>query len=129
MKKRTGRARSPRLKRQDLAAAIGARIAEHRLARRWLQTDLSARSGLRVQRLSRLENGHAAPNVHELLRLRGALGLSIDELVMGEPAEPTGLRELAERLESIASSGQRREVRQLLEMWILRIRSEKGKPA
>ena len=127
--KRTGRARSPRLKRQDLAAAIGARIAQQRLDRGWIQTRLAASSGLRVQRLSRLENGHAAPNVHELLRLRGALGLSIDELVMGEPAEPTGLRELAERLESMASAAQRRGGRQLLEMWILRIRSEKGKPA
>jgi transcriptional regulator with XRE-family HTH domain len=127
--RRLGRARSPRLERHDLAAAIGARIAQQRLDRGWIQTKLAASSGLRVQRLSRLENGHAAPNVRELLRLRESLGISIDELVMGKPADPPALRELVERLEAIASAEQLREVRQLLEVWILRIRSEKGRPA
>jgi transcriptional regulator with XRE-family HTH domain len=125
----SGRARSPRLQRDDVAAAIGARIARQRLARGWPQTQLGARAGLPVQRLSRLENGHSLPNVHELLRLREILELSLEELVVGKPTELPELRELVERLERLASPAQLRELRQQLGVWILRIESEKGAPA
>jgi transcriptional regulator with XRE-family HTH domain len=125
---RTGRARSPWLKRQDLAAEIGARIAENRLARRWRQVDLAARAGLLVPRLSRLENGHNVPNVHELVRLREALGLSIDELVLGKTATREGLRGLVGRLHGIASADELREAERLLEAWIEGLRSKKEEP-
>jgi transcriptional regulator with XRE-family HTH domain len=110
--------------RSQVALDIGARIARHREARRWRQKELAERAGFRVQRLSLVENGHHVPNVYELLRLRQVLSVSLDELLMGEPAQPPVLLDAIQRLESVASAGELRHVRRFLEVWIAFVRSE-----
>lgn len=67
--------------------ALGSRIVELRRSRSWSQRELARRSGIRHVRLSKLENGHATPNLPELLRLGDALEAGLDELVRGEPAD------------------------------------------
>lgn len=66
--------------------ALGSRIVELRRSRSWSQRELARRSGIRHVRLSKLENGHATPNLPELLRLAEALDAGLDELVRGHPA-------------------------------------------
>jgi transcriptional regulator with XRE-family HTH domain len=68
--------------------ALGNRIVELRRTRRWSQRELARRAGLRHVRLSKLENGHATPNLPELLRIAEALDAGLDELVRGRPASP-----------------------------------------
>lgn len=116
--------------RHQLAAEIGARIARHRQARRWQQKELAARAGFRVPRLSRLENGHNLPNLSELLRLRQTLRVSIDELVTGRPPAAPALLDAIQRLESVASAEELRQVRSFLEGWIARIGrgAKRGQP-
>ena len=77
---------------RELRLEIGCRIARCRQARGWLQKDLAARIGVRLGRLSLIENGHLAPNVGELVRLGEALGLSLDDLVKGGSWERRGGR-------------------------------------
>ena len=69
----------------DQRRALGARIAAGRRERGWNQRELSRRTGIRFMRLSKLENGHATPNVPELLLLSEALAVSLDELARGTP--------------------------------------------
>jgi transcriptional regulator with XRE-family HTH domain len=71
---------------QRLRRAVGARIAGRRKAQEWSQGELVGRIGGRAGRLSMIENGHSEPSLSELLRLRQALGVSLDELVAGTPA-------------------------------------------
>lgn len=68
---------------------LGSRIVELRRSRSWSQRELARRSGIRHVRLSKLENGHATPNLPELLRLAEALDAGLDELVRGRPAAGT----------------------------------------
>lgn len=65
--------------------ALGARIVEHRRARRWSQREVARRTGIRYMRLSKLENGHATPSLSELLSIAEALDAGLEELVRGAP--------------------------------------------
>jgi HTH-type transcriptional regulator / antitoxin HipB len=66
--------------------ALGIRLLQRRLALRWSQRELGRRTGIRHVRISKLEHGRVTPTVPELLLLSRALGLGLDELVLGMPA-------------------------------------------
>jgi transcriptional regulator with XRE-family HTH domain len=65
---------------------LGAEIRRLRTEKGWLQGELARRTGIRQSRLSRIERGHQAPPVSDLLAIRDALGISLDELVCGPAA-------------------------------------------
>jgi transcriptional regulator with XRE-family HTH domain len=91
---------------RELRFEIGSRILQLRRARRWTQQDLAQRLGVKVERISRLENGHSVPTVVELLRLSEIFGLDVDELARGQarksPLRNTALLEAVHRLERTA---------------------------
>lgn len=82
--------------KEDLSR-FGRRIAEQRRARGWKQRELSRRTGIPPTRLSRVENGDVRPRIEELVALRHALAVGLDELVFGRPPATYG-----GRLESLA---------------------------
>jgi transcriptional regulator with XRE-family HTH domain len=93
----------------EVRRAIGSRIRQRRRQLGWTQRELAKRIGTPWPRISKLEQGHSAPSVRDLARLQEALGMSFDELIVGEPAEPpaqtsaqVGLR----RLEAFLSRDQ-----------------------
>jgi transcriptional regulator with XRE-family HTH domain len=83
---------------QPEAKRFGSRLTELRESRGWTQVELSRRSGIASSRLSRIERGLRLPRFLELLGLREALALGLEELVFEEAAADTVLRELAHRL-------------------------------
>jgi transcriptional regulator with XRE-family HTH domain len=114
--------------RKELRFAIGARVAQRRREMGWSQRDVVARIGGRVARLSMIEQGHSAPNLNELLRLREALNVSLDELVAGTaPDTPTRNTQLLEDLRHrarIDSPEELRIVGRFLEGLVLLIRGD-----
>jgi len=71
-------------------AALGERIAQHRLQRNWTQAELSKEAGVSKRTLIRLEGGEST-QLTNLIRVLRALGLlaNIDELV--PPPTPSPL--------------------------------------
>ena len=94
-----------RSSRQDgepsaLIRELGPRIVHLREMLGWRQNALAEQAGLRPQRLSNIERGVQLPRVDELVRLARALGVSLDELVLGTPRR-TPLTTLAAQLEAL----------------------------
>lgn len=73
---------------QDLLHQVGCRIRVLRTMKGWTQKELGQRLRMTPFRLSRLERGRSSPSLDELVRLRTALGVGIDQLVFGEPPVP-----------------------------------------
>lgn len=69
-----------------LAAAIGARVKQERLSRRWTLDQLAGAAGVSRRALVNVEQGAANPSVGTLLSISEALGVGLPTLV--EP--PTG---------------------------------------
>ncbi|NMI00988.1 helix-turn-helix domain-containing protein [Pseudonocardia acidicola] len=67
--------------------AVGPRLRALRRQRETTLADLSARTGISVSTLSRLESGNRRPTLEQLLPLARAHGVTLDELV---DAPPTG---------------------------------------
>lgn len=65
-------------------AAIGKRIVLLRRRRRWTQTELALRLGVKRERLGNWERGENAPALDGLIALAAAFRVSLDELVLGE---------------------------------------------
>jgi len=86
----------------EVRRAFGLRLQQRRRQLGWSQGDLGRRIGTLGTRLSKLENGHTAPRLGELVRLHDALSMSLDELIAGEPSAQTpaqvGLRRLEQNL-------------------------------
>jgi len=61
--------------------AIGERVRLERLERSWTLADLSARTGIKILNLSRLEKGKHLPSLETLARVGGAFGLPVAALV------------------------------------------------
>jgi len=83
---------------QPEAERFGSRLTQLRESRGWTQGELSRRSGIARSRLSRIERGLRLPRFFELLALREALALGLEELVFEETAADAVLRELTHRL-------------------------------
>ena len=99
---------------QQLRLAIGLRIARRRRVNGWSQMALAVRIGGRVRRISAIERGHRAPCLIELVRLGGAFGVSISELVAGVPLEsPARQAMVGEETDSTARNGSPEELRRL----------------
>lgn len=60
---------------------IGARVRLERLERSWTLADLSARTGIKVPNLSRLEKGKHLPSLETLEKVSDAFGLPVVALV------------------------------------------------
>jgi transcriptional regulator with XRE-family HTH domain len=92
-----------------LQRGLGRRIADLRMAKAWSRIDLAGELGVSRDRLAKWERGENVPPLDVLVALRRALGVSIDELITGEPAA-----------ESLLSPGQlspeqREELRRVME--------------
>lgn len=61
--------------------SFGTRVREARTARAWTQEDLSAKSGLAVVQISRIERGVREIRLTTLLKLASALEVTTDELL------------------------------------------------
>jgi len=78
--------------------AFGSRIVDSRHQKEWTQRALAFRSGVRPSRLSKLERGLRMPKLEECLQRASALGLGLEELVLGtaaggEESSPRGVME------------------------------------
>lgn len=85
---------------------------------------MSRRAGIEPPRLSRIENGRAAPTLPELVRLRKVLESGLDELVFGDPAAGA-LRRLAAKLRPEAPGGVE-TLERLLHYLVLGYQAEHG---
>src|SRR5438270_13094959 len=61
--------------------AFGRRIALRRSERGWTRVELAKELGISRERLAKWERGENGPSPVLLIRLRAALGMSIDELM------------------------------------------------
>ena len=83
---------------------LPASLAALRKQRKLSQEDLGERTGMPPRRVSRIENGHISPRLHELVAIARVLGVSLDRLVFGE--EPGRRPERSERLlEALRQTG------------------------
>ena len=69
------------------AKQIGEAIRRTRKARGWTQSDISARTNLRVATISSLENGDTGTKIATLLAVMAALGLEFRLVERGESVE------------------------------------------
>jgi len=74
-----------------VVAELGRRIVRLRQGRGWPQVELARRLGVSRERLGSWERGRFKPSLDGLLALRRVLGVSIDELLTGEPAPAAGM--------------------------------------
>jgi transcriptional regulator with XRE-family HTH domain len=89
----------------ELAARIGARVRELRVALALTQDDLSEKLGMTPEALGRLERGVALPSFPTFMRLCGALETTPDALLRDEGGAAPARREIAqvERLAVLAA--------------------------
>lgn len=66
---------------------FGARLKSLRKQKSWPQKELAAKVGLRFQQLNKYESGLNIPPAEMLIKLADALGVSVDFLLTGNPAE------------------------------------------
>lgn len=71
--------------KESVAAELGARVRALRGHRRWTLDELAARSTVSRRLLVQIERGEANPSLATLLKLAAALGITLTELVAGEP--------------------------------------------
>ena len=69
------------------AEQIGEAIRRVRKTRGWTQSDISARTNLRVATISSLENGDAGTKLATLLAVMSALGLEFQLVERGSSVE------------------------------------------
>lgn len=68
----------------DLAALVGSALRQARVARGWTLEDVGARAGLSAAFLSRLERGKVSSSLSSLIRLSGALDVSLESLLASD---------------------------------------------
>jgi len=67
------------------AAQIAARVRAGRAQRRWTLDELAARSGLSRRLIVQIEQTDANPSLATLLKLAATLGVTLTELLAGQP--------------------------------------------
>lgn len=72
----------------DATAQVGPRLRAMRLARGWTLEELASRAQMSPSTLSRLEAGKRQGSLELLVPLTRQLGVRIDDLLPGEPADP-----------------------------------------
>jgi transcriptional regulator with XRE-family HTH domain len=91
--------------REVYLPGVGSRITELRKECGWTKQELANRTGLRPERISRLERGLREASLTEAARLADALGASLDELVHGPAAAPASQEEASQAPERPEGSG------------------------
>jgi transcriptional regulator with XRE-family HTH domain len=76
---------------RDVLEEFGRRIVRLREAKGWSRAELARRVGVTRERLGHWERGVSTLPLENLIALRRELGVSVDELVAGEPAPAGGL--------------------------------------
>jgi transcriptional regulator with XRE-family HTH domain len=80
------------LDERAVATKFGASVRLARTTRRWTQAALAERAGISANYMARLERGEVAPSLFVAHRIARALGVSIDDLVVGRPEPPPLVR-------------------------------------
>jgi transcriptional regulator with XRE-family HTH domain len=70
---------------ETVAAELAARVRSARRQRRWTLDEFATRSTVSRRLLVQIEHGEANPSLATLLKLAAALGITLTELVAGEP--------------------------------------------
>jgi transcriptional regulator with XRE-family HTH domain len=99
---------------------VGSRIRSLREDRGWPQAELAGRTGIQVNRMSRIETGQSSPRVPDLLALRQAFGVSVDAILAGaaggiSPADPR-LAEALRLFEAAAGDEDREALLRMLRL-------------
>ena len=76
----------------DIAARFGQNLRRCRRQAGLSQEDLSVRASLHRTEISHLERGLRIPRIDTLVKLRGSLDISADELLIGMGWSPGGTR-------------------------------------
>lgn len=76
----------------DIAARFGQNLRRCRVRAELSQEDLSVRASLHRTEISHLERGLRVARIDTLVKLRGSLGVSADELLDGMGWDPGGTR-------------------------------------
>jgi transcriptional regulator with XRE-family HTH domain len=88
---------------KTLQRGLGRRIADARIRKAWTRTDLARELGTSRDRVAKWERGQNVPPLDVLVALRTALGVSLDELIVGETTA-----------QSLASPGEQEELRRVV---------------
>lgn len=80
----------------DIEAQLAQRIADLRARRGWTLAEFAGRSGVSKSMLSKVERQEASPTATILLRLAGALGLTLAELMAEQGASARFLQKDAQ---------------------------------
>ena len=83
----------------DFCKALGLRIAHLRKEKGLTQVQFAPQLGLSQQALSHYESGRLRVPLGLLPQLADSFGMSLDELLTGQPASPTGKRGPVSRLQ------------------------------
>ncbi len=75
----------------EVLEGLGRRIIQFRQRKKWRRAELARRLGVSRERLGHWERGENTPPLEALLVLGRELGVSLDELVAGEPVPENGL--------------------------------------
>lgn len=68
---------------ESFASGPGVALRELRRTNGWTLSEISARTGVTISTLSRIENGHVSPTYDILMRLSRGLGIDLADLLSG----------------------------------------------
>lgn len=84
---------------QSLSRSLAEAVRRFRAARAWTLDDLAARSGVSRRLVVQIEQGEANPSIGTLLRLAGALEVTLTDLVSAQETKLVGVRAPSEATE------------------------------
>lgn len=84
---------------QRVSRSLGEAVRRSRAARSWTLDDLAARSGVSRRLVVQIEQGEANPSIGTLLRLAGALEVTLTDLVSDQQTTTVGVRAPADATE------------------------------
>jgi transcriptional regulator with XRE-family HTH domain len=84
---------------QRVSRSLAEAMRRFRAARSWTLDDLAARSGVSRRLVVQIEQGEANPSIGTLLRLAGALEVTLTELVSDQESATVGVRAPSEATE------------------------------
>lgn len=84
---------------QRVSRSLAEAVRRCRAARSWTLDDLAARSGVSRRLVVQIEQGEANPSIGTLLRLAGALEVTLTDLVSNQETTTVGVRAPAEATE------------------------------
>lgn len=85
---------------------FGQRILRLRESKGWSRLELARKLGIAKERLTKWEHGINQPSLEQVARLGGLLGVTLDELITGQPfggpaLTPAEREKLASRVEAM----------------------------